>query len=168
MTPDRLLRPEGPWLHLLVATEADACDFLWSVERSAPGRIVARVLRGRKAATLTGLFDEFAAAFQFPYYFGENWDALDECLNDLEWLPADAYTVLITNAVGLLRDEPAEELRRLLGLLQRTAQEWSQPRPGPTPRPPLAFHALLHATPDDAAALRGRLQAAGFPLAPLF
>jgi hypothetical protein len=29
---------------------------------------------------------EFAASFQFPYYFGENWPAFDECINDLSWL----------------------------------------------------------------------------------
>jgi hypothetical protein len=125
---------------------------------------VARVIRGRKARTVAGLFDEFAAAFQFPYYFGENWDAFDECLNDLEWLPADAYTVAITNAVQLLQDEPPGELQRFLTLLQRTAQEWSQPCPGPTPRSPKAFHGVLHTTPTDEGSLRRKLRSGGCPV----
>src|SRR5260221_8444864 len=28
-----------------------------------------------------------ATQFNFPDYFGENWDAFDECIRDLSWLP---------------------------------------------------------------------------------
>lgn len=36
-----------------------------------------------KAALLT----ELAQRLHFPDYFGMNWDALDECIHDLSWLP---------------------------------------------------------------------------------
>lgn len=33
------------------------------------------------------LLDALSVALQFPDYFGGNWNALDECLRDLSWLP---------------------------------------------------------------------------------
>lgn len=36
-----------------------------------------------------------ADKLRFPRYFGWNWDALEECLCDLSWLPADRPIVLV-------------------------------------------------------------------------
>jgi hypothetical protein len=47
-------------------------------------RLVVRSVRGRKMTTTAQLYDEFAAALQFPPYFGENWAAFDECLSDMD------------------------------------------------------------------------------------
>lgn len=33
------------------------------------------------------LLDALSAALRFPDYFGRNWNALDECICDLSWLP---------------------------------------------------------------------------------
>jgi hypothetical protein len=38
----------------------------------------------RSKEKLLGLLSD---ALHFPNYFGGNWDALEECLNDLHWLP---------------------------------------------------------------------------------
>jgi hypothetical protein len=78
------------------------------VRYQAPADYVARELRGAKMRTCAGVFDEFAAAFQFPYYFGENRDAFDECLRDLDEFvgPAPGYVALVRDSVELLADEP--------------------------------------------------------------
>lgn len=34
-------------------------------------------------------------ALKFPTYFGGNWDALEECLNDLHWLPEKLSIVIV-------------------------------------------------------------------------
>ena len=70
--------------------------------------------------TIASLFDEMAAAFQFPDYFGENWAALDECLADLSWLPAAGYVVLIRESSEVLALEDAGSRSLLISL--RTSQ----------------------------------------------
>lgn len=45
-----------------------------------------------------GLFSAVSEAMQFPEYFGRNWDALDECLGDLDWLPNSGVVLLAKGA----------------------------------------------------------------------
>jgi hypothetical protein len=159
LTP--LTSPRGPWLHALTADLSDAWDALRRLERAAAGRVAGRVIRGPKARTTPALFDETAAALQFPPYFGENWDALHDCLTDLEWLAADGYVLLFTDAPRLLEAAPPLESERLVLVLQGAAGSWNAPEGG---RPPRPFHAVFHAAPGQAAALRTRWQAAGAEL----
>jgi hypothetical protein len=77
-----------------------------------------RWLRASKMRTANELFDEFAAALQFPPYFGENWDGLDECLNDLDWLEGDGAALFILDADQLLSDAPPEDARILFEILE--------------------------------------------------
>lgn len=44
-------------------------------------------------ASKQALFATLAAQLNFPGYFGENWDALEECLGDLSWLPVGPVIV---------------------------------------------------------------------------
>src|SRR3546814_14087150 len=37
----------------------------------------------------------FARALHFPDWFGGNWDALQDSLSDLSWLPAEGYLLLL-------------------------------------------------------------------------
>ena len=115
---------------------------------------------GPGARTTRGWFDECAAALQFPCYFGENWNAFDECITDLSWLPADAYVLLITNGCSLLDAEPPQTLTGLLGALTRVGQEWGEPVAGSFPRGPKAFHVLVQCAPADEGRLRDKLDGA--------
>lgn len=63
-------------------------------QRVEPGTYIA-YWRGKRCATEDDFFHEVSASFQFPWYFGENWSALDECLCDLEWLSFSKILIVV-------------------------------------------------------------------------
>jgi RNAse (barnase) inhibitor barstar len=85
------------------------------------------LLRGSQMKSVDALFEEITAAFQFPSYFGKNWSALDECINDLDWLPGNNYIIGINDFQDLLIDEGKEELDTLFKILNNACTEWGSP-----------------------------------------
>lgn len=92
---------------LLVGSPRDADNAAFALSES--GYAVRRV-RGSRMPTVAAVFDEFAAALQFPYYFGANRDAFDECLRDWrDWLgDAPGLIVVIRDAEKLLTERPGD------------------------------------------------------------
>jgi RNAse (barnase) inhibitor barstar len=135
---------------LIVANASTLTDWAWACAREDVAAAV-RVLRGQKMADIHAFYDEIGAALQFPYYFGENLNALDECLRDLEWLPADRYVIVVRDAAQVLSAPgAADAFDAWLDILSGVQDAWGGHR----------FSVILHATPDDEARLRSRLAAA--------
>ncbi|MFF0817527.1 barstar family protein [Rhodococcus sp. NPDC003318] len=67
-----------------------------------------RLVRGATMRTVAAVYDEFAAALQFPYHFEPGKAAFGECLRDWrDWLgDAPALFLVIRDADILLGDEP--------------------------------------------------------------
>jgi hypothetical protein len=153
-----LLNPAPPWILGFAGDRPGLRHVERSLHRSG---LTARVLRGTHARTKAGLLGEFASRFEFPGYFGFNWDALDECLTDLSWLPSRAYTVAIENARLLLDSEPESEnrLRLFAHLIEDVAAKWAAPvsRGGVQDRPAVPFHLLLQESPENYEMLVKRL-----------
>src|SRR6266852_9437625 len=116
MRIDQLYNTDAPFLHVAQTSASEITNFAWSLTEHDSLSVAGRFLRGMKMTTVSALFDEFAAALQFPSYFGENWDAFDECLTDLDWLPAEGYVLLITNSTHLLEAEPSDRLVKFFHL----------------------------------------------------
>lgn len=76
-----------------------------------------------KAAGKSGLFDALAQAFKFPSHFGRNWDALNDCLSDLSWLPAQGYVILLTSGQAFATDHENDFILAV-ELLQGVAESW--------------------------------------------
>jgi RNAse (barnase) inhibitor barstar len=115
-----LLRPGSPSFHLTDASQAvlGRTTVELSIERRT---VAARRIRGSRCRTTKGLFDEMAAALQFPAYFGGNWNALDDMLSDLGWLPAEAYLLVVEDADEMLVEEADEVLAVCLDVLATSA-----------------------------------------------
>lgn len=111
----------APWSSLLVIPPGTTPAALVK----PPAGFALRVVQGKKCKTPAGVFNEFARALEFPDYFGHNWDALEECLADLEWLPAKGYVVLITDAQSVIPDDD-EEYETLLEVLSDAGEAWSK------------------------------------------
>jgi len=157
---------EGPWLHVATLDLSAITDRVHALVRSEPALAV-RVVRGAKMADERGLFNEFSAAFQFPYYFGENWDAFDECINDFSWLPASGYLAVITAADELLSDSK-EQLAPLLRILSDAGRDWAQPSAARRPWAPQAhpFHCVLQTAPSSCSLVTNALTSAGVEYRP--
>ena len=94
--------------------------FLFS--RGIPGEAAfqARVPAG--ITTKIGLMDALAEALRFPDYFGGNWDALEECIRDLFWLP-DGDVVLVHEDVPL--EDNRRSLATYLSILRDAMEKWA-------------------------------------------
>ncbi|MBO0720913.1 MAG: barstar family protein [Blastocatellia bacterium] len=158
-----LLTPDMPWLYVSVADPSDITNFGWSLTRNFPPHVSVRFLRGKKMKDLDALYSEFAAALQFPYYFGENWAAFHECLTDLDWIKADAYVLIILNSESVLLNENEVEFSTLIDIFHKVADEWGQPvdTTEAWARPAKAFHIIFQTSPADIEKVRMRLKLVG-------
>jgi RNAse (barnase) inhibitor barstar len=149
-----------------VVSNADAREIASSITEWAAADATVRVVRGRKMRTKQALFSEFAAALQFPWYFGENWDAFDECLSEMDWLPARAgYVIVITDPGQVLLDAEDWELATLIDVLRYAAESYGEPveQGEPFDRSAVPFHVILAAGPDSTQ-VRDRWRSAGADL----
>jgi len=81
-------------------------------------------IQGSSIATEEDLFSAVAKELRFPEYFGKNWDALDECLRDMQWLPSKGYVLFVRDAEQFWR-----RASRVAGAFVEAwlfaAEEWS-------------------------------------------
>jgi RNAse (barnase) inhibitor barstar len=159
MKEDLLFNPHGPALCVLAASPSTVADHLMAWTRAYPGWDILRV-RGAKSSDEARFFDELAAALQFPYYFGENWNAVWDCITDLNWLRGSSFVVVFDSAEYLLA-ESERGFQLLLGVLTDAHERWHQETAdfGARGRQPIAFQAVLACDPDAVDRLTQRMRA---------
>lgn len=82
-------------------------------------------VEGRNIARKEQLLNHVATALHFPEHFGHNWDALEECLRDLEWVDADGYVLYYDHIDPLLAAHP-DQFETLVEILRDAVQSWKE------------------------------------------
>lgn len=138
MRVDELLAPSWRCVHFLDAGEAAALE-----RPLADSSLLVVDVDATDLLTDERLLRTLGEVFRFPDYYGQNYSALDECLRDLDWLPAPGYVLRMAGAQQLWRDAPV-----VGGNLLRTwtfcAEYWSARQAGNHVQPPpTPFHLLM-------------------------
>jgi hypothetical protein len=141
----QLLAPAPPWVHLLVSGDSAAAL------APVPHDFVARALDGRRCRTKSALLDEMARVLAFPAHFGRSWDALEDCLTDLAWLPGAGYRLVVSAADRLLARDAAG-YATFVALLEDVGRAWATGATGHPERGAVPFHTVLVVSPARLAA----------------
>lgn len=156
-----LTQLKQPYFHLVVGERSELQHYFSVYESAKDCSTVVKQVEGSKCTTLDELFTEFASAFEFPDYFGNNWAAFDECLNDLDWLSSESYLLLISNIdqVSMTSDST---FKTLVEMLVRSVSEWTEGRNYDSyPTPPTPFHIVFQCSIEKENEVKSRFEVAG-------
>ncbi len=79
---------------------------------------------GSKIERKEQLLNHLATALRLPKTFGHNWDALEECLNDLEG-DGEGYVICYDHIDGLLNAHP-DQFETLVEILRDAVLSWKE------------------------------------------
>ena len=80
---------------------------------------------GKNIARKEQLLVHVALALHFPKDFGHNWDALEECLTDLEWVDGDGYLIYFDHIDGLLEAHP-DQFETFVEIVRDAVASWQE------------------------------------------
>ena len=118
-------------------------NLLADLKRELPPKGYLAIVDLKGVSDTDKLFKIFVDAFRFPDYFGYNWSAFDECINDLKWLHSSSYVLVIINFDKMRVTE--YDRQKLIYLLRKAADNWTKGRTfNPSfPTPPTPFHIVI-------------------------
>jgi hypothetical protein len=82
-------------------------------------------IEGRNIARKEQLLNAMATALDLPPHFGHNWDALEECLNDMDSVEGDGFVIHYDHVDALAAAHPSE-LETLVEILRDSVASWRE------------------------------------------
>jgi hypothetical protein len=76
-----------------------------------------------KACDCAALLKTVADCLHFPEWYGDNWDALTDCLCDMSWSEADGYLLIIKGG-KLIQSNDSDSLSMFISVLEETSSFW--------------------------------------------
>ncbi|HLA34953.1 MAG TPA: barstar family protein [Rhodocyclaceae bacterium] len=78
-----------------------------------------------QARTKSEMLAQIGKTLGFPDWFGQNWDALLDCLLDMAWRPAEAYVTVLDRCDGV-HGYAESDFVVLMQIFQTAAAEWRE------------------------------------------
>ena len=82
-------------------------------------------VEGKHIGRKEQLLNHVATALHFPDYFGGNWDALEECLLDMEWVDAPGYLIYYDHIDLLLAGHP-DQFETFVEICRDAVASWKE------------------------------------------
>ncbi|WP_158827773.1 barstar family protein [Streptomyces sp. NRRL S-118] len=109
-----------PWMHIITTGGGVPIDELLPIQ----GRFYVAHLEGQEIPDEFSAFQNLQESLKFPEYFGWNWNAVYDCLRDLQWLSVDHHVVIVRSADRALREDNAAR-DEFFRTLWRAGRRWS-------------------------------------------
>jgi hypothetical protein len=148
VTPFDLNEKSGPWV--VIARYGDQFLDAQLIRVQERGGVVWSLDAGSMGSP-SALFTEFSRALSFPGYFGHNWDALVDCLDDLhgDWHGNRDVAVVIDRADSLLHVDYLPLFVSVLCQAAERANSSVDLDGEPMDRPAIALHFVLLARDNN-------------------
>lgn len=78
---------------------------------------------GSKFHSKADILRKVGKALHFPDYYGENWDALGDCLHDFSWRKGDSHYIVLSHLDGILHGG-MNEIRILGTIFADACKHW--------------------------------------------
>ena len=95
-------------------------------DKHSTEKTLVAIIDGENIDTLEKFYDSISSQLKFPENFGNNFDAFDEMINDLDWLEQDHIYLIFRNYDDFLSEENDEGREILLTILDDAASEWKR------------------------------------------
>ena len=147
---------EGPFIHFTNDLELFQQLYHQLSEKSS-NELFLTSIDGKDCSNKKALLNTFSSKLKLPDYFGNNWDAFDECLNDLEWLDSNQYVLFFKNFEETLTQD-IDELDVFLEIIEEAIKEWTLGVDYDIDRLPKPFHFIIQANKNIIVQLSSKLE----------
>ncbi len=93
------------------------------IDEASRSGIVLFYFNGEQISSKKDFFNTAKGVMDLPDYFGDNWDAFEECINDLSWVPSRKYIFVYHNASRFF-SKSREDGEILTDILEAARQNW--------------------------------------------
>ena len=95
-------------------------------DKHSTEKTLVAIIEGQHTDTLEKFYSSIATQLKFPDNFGNNFDAFDEMMNDLDWLEEDRVYLIFRNYDVFLVEENDEDREIILTILDDASTEWKR------------------------------------------